>query len=121
MLCSASNRMTEDVPQQNAAPQASFDAMTMSKKKRCSSGQTLVSARLLWIGSGLKKCCGVCTTPTSGSSASDSARVRKFGQRHEIGVEDRNEVRFLVEARQASSDAALMLPAFAWALSSRVR
>jgi len=48
--------MTDDVPQQKATPQASFDGIRISKKKRCSSGQTLVAARLVWIGSALMKC-----------------------------------------------------------------
>ena len=37
------------------------------------------AARLLCIGSGLMKCCGVCTMPTSSSRNSDSVRSRKFG------------------------------------------
>src|ERR1700680_1601094 len=70
--------MTEDVPQQNASPQASLEGMITSKKNRCSSGNTAEIAKLLWIGSGLKKCCGVCTMPTVGSLNKHSARERKL-------------------------------------------
>src|SRR5580692_3784735 len=70
--------MTDDVPQQKARPQASLDGMIISKKKRCSSGSTSGTAKLLWIGSGLKKCCGVCTMPMVGSLNKHNARDRKL-------------------------------------------
>src|SRR6202166_1039752 len=41
--CSASRRVTEEVPQQNATPQASLEASSTSKKKRCSSGHLLAA------------------------------------------------------------------------------
>src|SRR5271167_22424 len=75
---SAANRMIDEVPQQKARSQASLEGMMMSKKKRCSSGKTSEMARLLWIGSGLKKCCGVCTMPTVGSLKRLSARETKL-------------------------------------------
>src|ERR1700679_673970 len=75
---SAENRMMDDVPQQKARSHASFEGMMMSKKNRCSSGKTSEIARLLWIGSGLKKCCGVCTMPTAVSLNRLSARETKL-------------------------------------------
>ncbi len=39
--------MIDDVPQQKAADHASLEGSTMSKKKRCSSGQNLVAPRLI--------------------------------------------------------------------------
>ena len=39
--------MIDDVPQQKAADQASLAGSTMSKKKRCSSGQNSVAPRLI--------------------------------------------------------------------------
>jgi hypothetical protein len=44
--------------------------MTISKKNRCLSGHADAHKRLVWIGSALKKCCGVWTIPTSGSANS---------------------------------------------------
>src|SRR5579862_7779941 len=70
--------MIDDVPQQKASSHASLEGMMMSKKNRCSSGKTSEIARLLWIGSGLKKCCGVCTIPTAGSLNKLSAREMKL-------------------------------------------
>src|SRR5882724_5821347 len=45
--CSASRRVTEEVPQQNATPQASLEASSTSKKKRCSSGHLLATDLLI--------------------------------------------------------------------------
>ena len=42
----AERRMTDEVPQQKVAPQASIEAMRTSKKKRCSSGHTRATDRL---------------------------------------------------------------------------
>ncbi len=54
--------------------------MTVSKKKRCSSGHSAARLRLVWIGSGLMKCCGVCTIPTSGALCRAIARSMNFGK-----------------------------------------
>src|SRR5205807_1699238 len=75
---SAENRMMDEVPQQKANSQASFAGIMMSKKNRCSSGKTSEIARLLWIGSGLKKCCGVWTIPAAWSLNKQTARETKL-------------------------------------------
>ena len=63
----------------------------MSKKKRCSSGQNFVAPRLIWMGSGLTKCCGVCTTPIVGIAKQRHGAFQELRGGHEIGVEDRDE------------------------------
>src|SRR4030088_2098845 len=66
--------------------------MTISKKNRCLSGHPDAHKRLIWIGSALKKCCGVWTIPTSGSANSPSARFNMLtpgtGQKGREGVPD---------------------------------
>ncbi|MNL05048.1 hypothetical protein D3C87_1256290 [compost metagenome] len=53
ILASASRRTTNEVPMQNAVPQASLAGCITSKKARCSSTQHSVERRLYWIGSAL--------------------------------------------------------------------
>src|ERR1700742_2460435 len=110
----------DDVPQQNAADQASLAGRTMSKKKRCSSGQNFVAPRLIWMGSGLTKCWGVCTTPIVESGKNDMARLKNCG----VGTKSASRI----ETNSGGSGnlaicfrAWLMFPALACALSDRER
>ena len=61
------------IPMRRARP------LRRRRSKRRSSGQTLASDRLDCSGSGLAKCCGVCTIATSSSRNSVIARVRNSG------------------------------------------
>ena len=45
------------------------------------------------MGSGLTKCCGVCTTPIVGIAKQRHGAFQELRRRHEIGVEDRDEFR----------------------------
>ena len=83
------------MPQQKATPQASFAGIRMSKKKRCSSGQTSAAARLVWIGSGLMKCCGRLHHPDGGVIHQADGPTEEVGPRHEVGVKNCDEVRRL--------------------------
>jgi len=68
--------MMDYVPQQNAKPL--LGRHNNVKKKRFSSGNTSAIVKLLLIGSGLKKYCGVCTTALFRSRNKHRARKRKL-------------------------------------------
>ena len=74
-----SRRTRNEVPTQKAQPEASLAGWNTSKKMRWSSTQASAAIRLCWIGSALKKNCGVCTTAQASSWNSPTARLRMFG------------------------------------------
>ena len=118
---SAEKRITDDVPQQNAAPQASFDGITMSKKKRCSSGQTSAARRFglnrIGIDEVLRRlhdADGPVVKQRHGAASGNPASATKSASRIEMNSGCSG-------SRATCRSAWLMLPALACLLSGRVR
>jgi len=81
--------MTEDVPQQNAAPQASFDGPKHGRRRnRCSSGQTLPRSRFDWIGSLVEEMLRGLDQSDSPDRGTAAWSATETGGAAEVGIED---------------------------------